>query len=44
MPFSQLVNAQQVQIGVLGPGDVNTLYLCKGLRRGPLPTARQHSP
>jgi hypothetical protein len=34
MPFSQLVNAQQVQIGVLGPGDVNTLYLCKGLAQG----------
>jgi hypothetical protein len=34
MPFSQLVNAQQVQITVAGPGDVNTLYLCKGLAQG----------
>jgi|HubBroStandDraft_3_1064219.scaffolds.fasta_scaffold261618_1 hypothetical protein len=34
MPFSQLVNAQQVQITVAGPGDANTLYLCKGLAQG----------
>lgn len=34
MPFTQLVNAQQVQIIVAGPGDVNTLYLCKGLAQG----------
>jgi hypothetical protein len=34
MPFSQLANAQQVQITVAGPGDVNTLYLCKGLAQG----------
>ena len=34
MPFGQLVNAQQVQITVAGPGDVNTLYLCKGLAQG----------
>jgi hypothetical protein len=34
MPFIQLVNAQQVQITVAGPGDVNTVYLCKGLAQG----------
>ena len=34
MPFTQLVSAQQVQIAVAGPGDVNTLYLCKGLAQG----------
>jgi hypothetical protein len=34
MPFIQLVNAQQVQIAVAGPGDANTLYLCKGLAQG----------
>ena len=34
MPFNQLVNAQQVQITVAGPGDANTLYLCKGLAQG----------
>jgi hypothetical protein len=34
MPFSQLVNAQQVEIVVAGPGDVNRLYVCKGLAQG----------
>jgi hypothetical protein len=34
MPFGQLVNAQQVQVTVAGPGDANTLYLCKGLAQG----------
>src|ERR1039457_2600882 len=34
MPFIQPVNAQQVQIAVAGPGDANTLYLCKGLAQG----------
>jgi hypothetical protein len=34
MPFTQLVNAQQVQVAVAGPGDANTLYLCKGLAQG----------
>jgi hypothetical protein len=34
MPFYQLVNAQQVQVAVAGPGDANTLYLCKGLAQG----------
>jgi hypothetical protein len=34
MPFGQLVNAQQVQVTVAGPGDVNVLYMCKGLAQG----------
>jgi hypothetical protein len=34
MSFYQLVNAQQVQVAVSGPGDANTLYLCKGLAQG----------
>jgi hypothetical protein len=34
MPFTQLVSAQQVQVAVAGPGDANTLYLCKGLAQG----------
>jgi hypothetical protein len=32
--FTQLVNAQQVEIVVAGPGDVNRLYVCKGLAQG----------
>ena len=34
MPFSQLVNAQEVEVVVDGPGDVNRLYLCKGAAQG----------
>ena len=34
MPFSQLLNAQQVETVVTGPGDVNRLYLCSGLAQG----------
>jgi hypothetical protein len=34
MPFTQLVNAQQIQVAVAGPGDVNTLYVCKGIAQG----------
>ena len=34
MPFGQLINAQQLEITVAGPGDANTLYLCKGLAQG----------
>jgi hypothetical protein len=34
MPFSQLVNAQEVEVVVAGPGDVNRLYLCKGAAQG----------
>lgn len=34
MPFSQLVNAQEVEVVVAGPGDVNRLYLCKGVAQG----------
>lgn len=34
MPFTQLVNAQQVEVVVAGPGDVNRLYLCKGAAQG----------
>ena len=34
MPFGQLVNAQQLEIVVAGPGDVNRLYVCKGLAQG----------
>jgi hypothetical protein len=34
MPFSSLVNAQQVEVVVAGPGDVNRLYLCKGVAQG----------
>lgn len=36
MPFSQLVNAQQIEVVVAGPGDVNRLYVCKGLAQGNL--------
>jgi len=34
MPFSQLVNEQQVEIVVAGPGDINRHYVCKGLAAG----------
>jgi hypothetical protein len=34
MPFSQLVNAQQIEVVVAGPGDVTRLYVCKGLASG----------
>jgi hypothetical protein len=34
MPFTQLVNAQEVEVVVDGPGDVNRLYLCKGVAQG----------
>jgi hypothetical protein len=34
MPFSQLVNAQQVEASIAGPGDTNRLYLCSGLAQG----------
>ena len=34
MPFSSLVNAQEVEVVVAGPGDVNRLYLCKGTAQG----------
>jgi hypothetical protein len=34
MPFSSLVNAQEVEVVVAGPGDVNRLYLCKGVAQG----------
>ncbi|MBA2360814.1 MAG: hypothetical protein H0V79_07795 [Actinobacteria bacterium] len=34
MPFMQLANAQEVEVVVDGPGDVNRLYLCKGLAQG----------
>jgi hypothetical protein len=34
MPFNQLVNAQQIEVAVAGPGDVNRLYVCKGLAQG----------
>jgi hypothetical protein len=34
MPFSSLVNAQEVEVIVAGPGDVNRLYLCKGVAQG----------
>jgi hypothetical protein len=34
MPFTQLVNAQQVEIVVAGPGDVSRVYVCKGLAQG----------
>jgi hypothetical protein len=34
MPFSQLVNAQQIEAVVAGPGDVTRLYACKGLAQG----------
>jgi hypothetical protein len=40
MPFNQLLNAQQVEASVAGPGDTNRLYLCSGLAQGyfsPLP-------
>ena len=34
MPFDQLVNPQQIEVSVAGPGDVDRLYLCAGLARG----------
>lgn len=34
MPFSQLANAQQIEVAVAGPGDVTRLYICKGLAQG----------
>ena len=34
MPFVQLVNAQQIQLDVSGPGDVSRLYVCKGFAQG----------
>lgn len=34
MAFGQLVNAQQVEVVVAGPGDVTRLYLCQGIARG----------
>jgi len=34
MPFQSLVNAQQLEVVVAGPGDVNRLYVCKGLAQG----------
>ena len=34
MPFYQLVNEQQVEIVVAGPGDINRHYVCKGLAMG----------
>jgi hypothetical protein len=34
MPFSQLVNAQEVEVVVAGPGDVTRLYLCQGIAQG----------
>lgn len=34
MPFTDLRNAQQIEIVVAGPGDVNRLYVCKGLADG----------
>jgi hypothetical protein len=34
MPFNQLLNAQQVEASIAGPGDTNRLYLCSGLAQG----------
>lgn len=34
MPFSQLQSAQQIETVVAGPGDVNRLFVCKGLAQG----------
>lgn len=34
MPFTGLVNPQQIEVTVAGPGDVTRLYLCKGLAQG----------
>ena len=34
MAFEQLVNAQQVEVVVAGPGDVTRLYLLHGIARG----------
>ena len=34
MPFNQLLNAQQVEVVIAGPGDANHLYLCSGLAQG----------
>ena len=34
MAFSQLVNAQEVEVVVDGPGDVTRLYLCQGIAEG----------
>jgi hypothetical protein len=34
MPFFQLVNAQQIEVVVTGPGDVTRLYICKGIAQG----------
>jgi hypothetical protein len=34
MAFGQLVNAQEVEVVVAGPGDVTRLYLCQGIAQG----------
>jgi len=34
MPFQSLVNAQQLEVVVAGPGDITRLYVCKGLAQG----------
>lgn len=34
MPFSQLLNAQQVDASIGGPDGANHLYLCSGLAQG----------
>jgi hypothetical protein len=39
VPFSQLANAQQIEVEVPGPGDVTRLYVCKGLAQGYLSVA-----
>jgi hypothetical protein len=34
VPFNDLVNPQQLEVSVAGPGDANHLYVCSGLARG----------
>lgn len=34
MPFTQLVNAQQLEAVIAGPEDANRLYVCTGLAQG----------